>query len=70
MKPMNFPGRVNCRRQNALKRLLPDHLEAKILLERIMPDAVARNIRTKKDRTARVRLRGFSQIGRAAGGNP
>jgi len=57
MKPMNFPGRKNDRRKRALKRLAADKLEEmKILMHRIVPDSVARSIRTKKDRSARGRL--------------
>jgi hypothetical protein len=57
MKPRNFPGRKNDRRKGAFKRLRSDQIaEMKILLDRIVPDSVARGIRTKKDRTSRAKL--------------
>ena len=57
MKTSNFPGKKNKRRINALARLNKqqiinlDHLNA--LTERIMPEGVARAIRTKKRRAAK-----------------
>lgn len=68
MKPCNFPGRKNDRRKSALARMTPPrsdmplHLyvetEYALLRQSIMSDAVARAIRTKKDRSARAKLRG------------
>lgn len=61
MKPANFPGRKNDRRKGALKRLKGDgakkSLEQQVLTSRILPDSVARSARTKKDRSARGKLR-------------
>lgn len=67
MKPRNFPGRKNDRRVVALLHMkpppagLPLSEIAKhphdILRRRILPDAMARAIRTKKDRSARGKLR-------------
>lgn len=67
MKPANFPGRKNDRRVVALLGMKPpaDNLSlgeiAKhpftILQSRILPDAMARGIRTKKDRSARAKVR-------------
>lgn len=69
MKPCNFPGRKNDRRKRALARMTkPVGLSAAeqsehpyfITAARILPDAVARGVRTKKDRSARGRLRSAS----------
>lgn len=52
MKPKNFHGRVNDRRKGALRRLRnePKNLAERQALEaKIMPDMVARSVRTKKD---------------------
>jgi hypothetical protein len=54
MKPRNFPGRKNARRKRALARAGTE-LQAHA---RILPDAMARAVRTKKDRTA------FAKLGR------
>ncbi len=66
MKPMNFPGRKNDRRKRALANMAPPRpgLSHAALVEhpyellrwRILPDAVARNVRTKKDRTHRAKI--------------
>lgn len=67
MKPRNFPGRKNDRRIAALLHMkappaglslaqIVEHPHD-ILRRRILPDAVARAIRTKKDRSARGKLR-------------
>jgi hypothetical protein len=66
MKPMNFPGRKNERRKRALARMAkpPADLSAAALSEhpweitraRILPDAIARGVRTKKDRTHRAKI--------------
>ena len=57
MKTSNFPGRKNKRRINALERLIgrpnSELTEIDILADRIMPEGVARAIRTKKRRTAK-----------------
>lgn len=60
MKPRNFPGRKNERRKRAMARMAkpPVGLSAAALSEhpweitrqRILPDAIARGARTKKDR--------------------
>lgn len=68
MKPKNFPGRKNDRRIGAegrrlrmpifdarSERLHKQELEA--LQARILPDSMARGIRTKKDRSARGKFR-------------
>lgn len=59
MKPKNFPGRKNDRRKRALAQAVrfgrADEVE--VLKSRIIPDAMARGIRTKKDRSARGKLR-------------
>jgi len=66
MKPKNFPGRKNDRRKGALARLGSDisltgegekEREQRALMSRIIPDGIARSIRTKKDRSARGKLR-------------
>jgi hypothetical protein len=63
MKPMNFPGRKNARRERALQRLMRRALngrplkEAATLSSRIVPDEIARGVRTKKDRSARGKIR-------------
>lgn len=67
MKPKNFPGRKNDRRKAALSRMRPpvgtqSHAAIAlhpytILSSRIMPDEMARAIRTKKDRTSRAKVR-------------
>ena len=60
MNPMNFPGRKNERRKRALARMekprpglshaeLSEH-PYEITRLRILPDAIARGVRTKKDR--------------------
>lgn len=66
MKPRNFPGRKNDRRIRAMARLSPpskglSHYEQaihpySILLARILPDSVARSVRTKKDRRDRAKF--------------
>jgi hypothetical protein len=66
MKPMNFPGRKNERRKRALARMSPPgsglslyersmHLY-EITRQRILPDGIARAIRTKKDRSDNAKL--------------
>jgi hypothetical protein len=65
MKPRNFPGRENDRRKGALARLKPSAAfnpekakqEQSVLKSRIIPDSMARDIRTKIDRSARGKLR-------------
>lgn len=70
MRPANFPGRKNERRIDALARLTKSisktvdperlaaiHNEMRFLGAIIVPVSVARSIRTKKDRSARARLR-------------
>ena len=67
MWPKNFPGRKNDRRVAALLRMKPPRTGLSlaeiaehpytILKSRCLPDAIARGIRTKKDRSARARLR-------------
>lgn len=67
MKPKNFPGRKNDRRKAALARIQPPptHLSPyemachpySRLSAKILPDSVARAIRTKKDRSARGKIR-------------
>ena len=66
MKPKNFPGRKNDRRKGALARLGSGvsligegkkEREQRALMSRIMSDGMARSIRTKKDRSARGKLR-------------
>jgi hypothetical protein len=65
MKPANFPGRKNDRRKGALARLRPATAfnpekatkEQEVLRSRILPDSMARGIRTKIDRSARGKLR-------------
>lgn len=66
MKPANFPGRKNDRRKTALARMqepqgLGHYEKSKHpyyrTQKKIEPDSVARNIRTKKDRTARGTFR-------------
>lgn len=66
MKPANFPGRKNDRRKGALARMpVPEktshaqHAEHPYyrLAAKIVPDAIARSIHTKKDRSARGILR-------------
>jgi hypothetical protein len=65
MKPANFPGRKNTRRKAALARMedpnLGRHKRAGHpyyeLLRKILPDEVAREWRTKKDRSARGMIR-------------
>jgi hypothetical protein len=66
MKPMNFPGRKNQRRIDALARMKPPssgagHYERSIhpyslLKAKIIPESIARGIRTKKDRRDRAKL--------------
>ena len=70
MRVKNFPGRKNDRRKSALARLgarnggtPPTQLdrdglddEDATLRNRIMPDSLARGIRTKKNRSARAKL--------------
>lgn len=66
MKPCNFPGRKNDRRKRALYRMAkpPAGLSAEAMSRhpweitrlRILPDAVARGIRTKKDRSASAKF--------------
>lgn len=69
MKPLNFPGRKNDRRIRALARMekpigLSAHQQSLhpyfITQLRVLPDVIARGIRTKKDRSARGRLRSAS----------
>lgn len=59
MKPKNFPGRKNDRRKLALKQAIAFKRTAEVdaLNSRILPDAMARGIRTKKDRSARGKFR-------------
>jgi len=66
MKPKNFPGRKNDRRKRALTRLGAGismvgvdakAVEQRALISRIISESEARGIRTKKDRSARGRLR-------------
>jgi hypothetical protein len=71
MKPKNFPGRKNDRRNRAFARMkyptratggALSHAERAvhpyfITQSRIVPDAVARGIRTKKDRSAGSKFR-------------
>jgi hypothetical protein len=59
MKPKNFPGRKNDRRKVALREAIAygRKEEAAILNARILPDAIARGVRTKKDRSARGKIR-------------
>jgi hypothetical protein len=63
MKPANFPGRKNDRRIRALSRMdKPRGLSLAAQAQhpyfitrcRVLPDHVARGIRTKKDRTHRA----------------
>jgi hypothetical protein len=66
MKPCNFPGRKNERRKRALARMAlpPKGLSAEALSKhpyeitrlRIVPDTMARGVRTKKDRTSRAKI--------------
>ena len=49
MKPKNFPGRKNKRRKAVIARGQGDNW----LLMKILDDTVARDIRTKKDRSDR-----------------
>lgn len=65
MKPKNFPGRKNERRKRALGRMKPPRgLSTEELARhpfeitrlRILPDSIARSIRTKKDRSAQARI--------------
>jgi hypothetical protein len=67
MKPKNFPGRKNDRRKSALARMdapragmshawMAEHPHS-LLQKKILPDPVARGIRSKKDRSARGKLR-------------
>lgn len=59
MKPKNFPGRKNARRRRALAQAMvygrKDEVE--VLKARILPESIARGIRTKKDRSSRGKLR-------------
>lgn len=59
MKLKNSPGRKNDRRKRALAQAIrfdrKDEIE--ILRARILPDSMARSIRTKKDRSSRGKLR-------------
>jgi hypothetical protein len=59
MKPRNFPGRKNDRRKVALFEAVQFGRtdEAAVLRSRIVPDEMARAVRTKKDRSARSKLR-------------
>lgn len=63
MKPANFPGRRNERRKRALKLLRnrkdqdAANAEALTLHGRIMPDSVARGVRTRKNRAHMAKLR-------------
>jgi hypothetical protein len=66
MKSKNFPGRKNDRRRAALKRLGTGislvgegkkEREQRALMSSIMSNDAARSIRTKKDRSARGKLR-------------
>lgn len=57
MKPRNFPGRKNERRKRALARMKPGADAYEVTRLRIVPDATARNVRTKKDRSAFAKLR-------------
>lgn len=61
MHPRNFPGRKNDRRKGALSRLNESGrktlVEKSTLIARILPDDMARSIRTKKDRSSRARVR-------------
>jgi hypothetical protein len=73
MKPKNFPGRKNEKRKRALAQLKKaantkaDRLdrapgfsrarEIERLEAKIMPESVARAVRTKKDRSGRAKLR-------------
>jgi hypothetical protein len=62
MKPANFPGRKNDRRKRALSRMRArdefgyndPYFRTEV---KILSDADARSIRTKKDRSARGKLR-------------
>jgi len=59
MKPANFPGRKNNRRKRALVQAAAHGRkgEVEVLSSRILPDAIARSIRTKINRSARGKLR-------------
>lgn len=71
MKPANFPGRKNDRRKTALARMKKPELTGSLANKaeqrrasayhiteaRVLPNSVARGIRTKKDRSARGKLR-------------
>ena len=59
MKPKNFPGRKNERRKKALLQTLAYGRkdEAEVLKSRILPDSMARGIRTKIWRGDRGKLR-------------
>lgn len=61
MKPRNFPGRKNQRRKDAIARHkgpanMAERNDYTNTQLRIVPDAVARAVRTKKDRSAFARL--------------
>lgn len=72
MKPSNFPGRKNLRRMKALNQLqrakntkaerldrppgFSRKLEQEKLEKLIVPHAVARGVRSKKDRSSRGKL--------------
>lgn len=57
MKPANFPGRKNDRRKRALANMSKDAKSYETTKARVLPDSVARGIRTKKDHSARGKLR-------------
>jgi hypothetical protein len=65
MKPANFPGRRNDRRKAAFDRMVDPRLKHADKKDhfyyqtkkKILPDDVAYNIRTKKDRSARGKFR-------------
>lgn len=59
MKLKNSPGHKNDRRKKAIAQALRfgRKAEAEILKARILPDSMARAIRTKKDRSSRGKLR-------------
>ena len=59
MYPRNFPGLVNDRRKGALARLNnspKNEVERAALTAKIMPDMVARSVRSKKDHSHRAKL--------------
>jgi hypothetical protein len=72
MKPCNFPARKQARREEALARILvaplPSHYESQSFAQELRDEEInnircklrldARDVRTKKDRSARGRRRG------------